>query len=711
MTQPPELDRVLFGSAYYHEYQPSPRLDTDLDLMIEAGFSTIRVGESVWSTWEPEDGTFNLDWLAPVLDGAQRRGINVILGTPTYAVPPWLARRYPEIAAEVETGKRQPWGGRQEVDYTHAAFKFHAERIIRKIISRYADHPAVIGVQLDNEPGLMTFHNHGVFERFVDELRNTYGTVEALNDAWGLVYWSHRLGTWADLWKPDGNYQPQYDLAWRRYQARLTTEFISWQAAIVREYLRADQFVMTDIAFDRPAIEDAVITKALDVTVGNPYYTMQDAFLVPESGESAQGQFMSVGAWSLFFAADRMRAAKQAPFLITETNAGAIGGPSSNFPAYDGQWRQAAWAFVARGAEMIQYWHWHTNHFGAETYWVGILPHDQQPGRVYQEISRLGDDFRVAGSRVVGLRPDAHVGLLYSSRSKWAMASQGALPVPGSTPGWSENVDERSYHRIFQAFYRGTFGAGVSARIIHDVQIMSPDGDRLLDPAAVAGDLPVLVVAGLLIADDNLLAWLGDYAAAGGHLVIGPRTGYGDTEGRARTDVKPALLAAAAGVRYQEFSNLGQPISVAASTDAIRLSDTATATGWVDQLIPEGAETVINYQHPHFGRFPAVVTSEHGDGRITTVGTVPNLALATDLIRWLVPAGTAENWGPLPESVTVHSATNRAGERIHVLHNWNWTPQRIRLPQPMTDVLATDDRPIAELDLDAWDVRVMARSS
>ena len=89
---------VLFGAAYYHEYQPYDRLKTDLDLMAEAHFSVIRVGESVWSTWEPENGRFDLDWLQPVLDGAQARGISVILGTPTYAVPPWLARLYPEIA-------------------------------------------------------------------------------------------------------------------------------------------------------------------------------------------------------------------------------------------------------------------------------------------------------------------------------------------------------------------------------------------------------------------------------------------------------------------------------------------------------------------------------------------------------------------------------------------------------------------------------------
>jgi hypothetical protein len=121
----PELpERVLFGTAYYPEYQPDRPPAADLDLMTAAHFTVIRVGESVWSTWEPEDGRFDLDWLQPVLDGAHERGIGVVLGTPTYAVPPWLARRYPEIAGELRTGERIGWGGRQEVDYTHAPSGF-----------------------------------------------------------------------------------------------------------------------------------------------------------------------------------------------------------------------------------------------------------------------------------------------------------------------------------------------------------------------------------------------------------------------------------------------------------------------------------------------------------------------------------------------------------------------------------------------------------
>lgn len=722
MRSPGTRDRILFGASYYLEYQPEPRLTTDLDLMAEAGFTTIRVGESVWSTWEPEDGRFELDWLQPVLDGAHERGIAVVIGTPTYAVPPWLARRYPEIAGETKSGQRAPWGARQEIDYTHPAFKFHAERIIRKVVGRYVDHPAVIGIQVDNEPGGMYFHNHGVFQRFVDELRHSYGTVDALNEAWGLVYWSHRLSTWADLWLPDGNTSPQYDLAWRRFQARLTTEFVNWQADIVREYVRDDQMVMTDLAFDRPAVEEAVASKGFDITAGNPYYLMQDGFAVPDvSAAVDQAGWATSGAWDLFFAADRMRAAKQAPFLVTETNGGAVGGPARNAPAYDGQWRQAAWALVARGAEMIQYWHWHTNHFGNETYWIGLLPHDQQPGRPYREISRLGEDFRKAGSRVLDLQPDAQVTYLYSTHSKWALIDQAPLSTrkrgserePASAHYshriWlEEEMDSASYHRIFQAFYRGSFDARVGARIVHDSQVVGAHGDHLREPEEFATENPVLVVVGLLVADDALLEWLRAYAGAGGHLVLGPRTAYGDLEGRARIDVKPALLSDAAGVRYQEFSNLAQALPVQAAGEGWDLTADAAATHWVDMLLTEGATPQVTYVHPHFGDYPAVVTHDHGDGRITTVGTVPNPAMAASLTRWLAPASETSSWAGLAESVTVSSATNRGGERVHIVHNWSWEPQKVTLPTAMEDMVGDGDaKPLASIDLTAWDVRIL----
>ena len=313
-----------------------------------------------------------------------------------------------------------------------------------------------------------------------------------------------------------------------------------------------------------------------------------------------------------------------------------------------------------------------------------------------------------AGAEVVGLRPDAQVGLLYSARSKWGLAFQASFPARGiAFVGSLADIDQRSYHRIFEAFYRGTFAAGVAARMLHDEQLGGPDG---LAPADVAAELPVLIVPGLLVADDTLLDWLRDYAAAGGHLVIGPRTAYGDAEGRARTDVKPGRLAEAAGVRYQEFSNLEGEIGVVSETDGFDPSDGSAATDWVDGLISEGSKVVLGYQHPHFGQFPAVVSTEYQGGRITTVGTLPNETLAADLVRWLVPPAT---WPGLPESVTVHSATNAAGRRIHVVHNWSWESTQIELPEPLTDLLSDaaeagePAEPSSTLDLGPWDVRVL----
>jgi beta-galactosidase len=692
---------VLFGAAYYHEYQPYERLKTDLDLMSDARFTVIRVGESVWSTWEPENGRFDLDWLQPILDGAHERGIAVLLGTPTYAVPPWLARHYPEIAGERATGQRIPWGARQEVDFTHPAFRFHAERVIRRIMARYAEHPAVIGFQVDNEPGPELLHNRGVFQRFVDRLRYTYGDVETLNTAWGLVYWSHRLSTWEDLWTPDGNVQPQYQLAWRRFQAEQTTEFISWQADIVREYARPEQFVTTCLSYGRPTVDDAALTSRLDVTAGNPYYAMQDGLELPDPGNPPQ-DWTSTGTWALYLSADRMFSSRQEPFLVTETNAQSIGYPWNNRPAYDGQWRQAAWALVSRGATMIEYWHWHTLHFGAETYWGGVLPHSGRPGRTYRELASLGAELEAAGEVVAGAIPDADVAMVYSLPSKWLMQAFPPLAQEHGEP------DAQAYHGLFDPFYRGAFDAGLQVRILHAGQL----ADESHRAADVARRHPVVVVAGLYIADDATLEWFAAYAAAGGHLVIGPRTAYADEEARARAEAQPAQLAEAAGVWYDEFSNLTGTMPVRATPGStLELPHGAAATRWVDGLQVDGAEALAGYEHPHFGRWSAITTRAHRRGRITYVGTVPNSDLAAALFRWLVPAPAGGHWRNKPTTITATGATARDGRRLRFVHNWSWDSATFTLPVAVHDLLLRSDHHAGdELALGAWDVRVLVES-
>jgi beta-galactosidase len=684
-------DRILFGAAFYDEYRVHGTLERDLDLMAEAGFSVIRVGESVWSTWEPEPDRFELDWLEPVLDGARERGISVILGTPTYAVPAWLRTAHPEIAAEGATGIRVPWGYRQEIDYTHPAFRDRAERVIRAIVARYADHPAVIGFQVDNEPGPHLLHNEGVFAGFLDHLRAEYGTLEELNERWGLVFWSNRLTDWRQLWRPDGNSSPQYQVEWRRYQAKVVADFIHWQARIVREYASEHQFVTTCISYERPAVDDVALTRGLDIAAGNPYYKMQDALRLGVEVPRPE-IWWSSGVWGLYEQADRMFSSTQSRFLVTETNAQSIGQSHwQNHPPYPGQIALAAFALVARGARMVEYWQWQTLHYGIETYWGGVLPHSGRPGRIYGEIAALGARLRDLGPRLEGFVPDADVALLYSLDTKWSYEFYPPLATADGGP------DRHSYLAVFDRYYRAAFERGAQSRIVHVEQFVEQDAI-----AAVAA-YGTLIVPSLYVASDRALDALVAYAEAGGHLIVGIRTGYGDELARARAEVAPARIGGPAGVHYDEYSTLDSPVALRA--DAIDLGDDAYATAWADRLEIDDAEVLARYAAGIYAGEAAMTTREVGAGRITYVGTVPSLSGGTALLRWAVPRAVADAWH-VDATVTVTSGSSRAG---HVWFVSNWSPDAASATSSV-DLIDADGRPISAgtpIVLDPWAVFVL----
>jgi beta-galactosidase len=220
----------------------------------------------------------------------------------------------------------------------------------------------------------------------------------------------------------------------------------------------------------------------------------------------------------------------------------------------------------------------------------------------------------------------------------------------------------------------------------------------------------VLVVPGLYVADDVLLDVLDAYARAGGHLVLGFRSGYADDEARARAEVMPGRLREAVGASYAEYTNLAAPVPLRAGTnDGFVLPEGAAATAWADALVPEGAETLMGYEHPHLGRWAAATTRAHGRGRVTYVGTLPDRALAVALARWL--RVTPDAWADRPETITVTSARNPAGGTVRFVTNWSWEPKSLALPVAAQDLLSgTELRRGAELDLGAWDVRVLLES-
>ncbi|MDH4196732.1 MAG: beta-galactosidase, partial [Candidatus Aminicenantes bacterium] len=251
-----DFETILYGASYYLEYMPYDRLEKDVELMKRVGFSFIRVGESTWGVLEPEDGTFDFAWLERVLDKMHEAGIRVILGTPTYSIPAWLFKKHPEIQVKPLGQPRYTYGLRQMSDLTHPVYRRYAERIIRRLVGRFRDHPAVIGYQLDNETHPSGTADRHVQASFRDYLKGLFKTPEALNKAWGLNYWGQRVNSFEEVPPRDGILNPGHKLEWERFQQKIAADFLAWQTSIVRELRRPGQFITHDFVGGLPSDVD-----------------------------------------------------------------------------------------------------------------------------------------------------------------------------------------------------------------------------------------------------------------------------------------------------------------------------------------------------------------------------------------------------------------------------------------------------------------------
>ncbi|NTW41485.1 MAG: beta-galactosidase, partial [Cellulomonadaceae bacterium] len=302
------------------------------------------------------------------------------------------------------------------------------------------------------------------------------------------------------------------------------------------------------------------------------------------------------------------------------------------------------------------------------------------------------------GQDLTGYTPDADVLLLWSNPSRYALQ----FSPPFTTGG---HPDPAAFERIFDTYYGGVIDSGRQARVMHLEQATA------LGAAEVARQFPVMVAAGLYVTTDDELAFLRDYAENGGHLVLGVRTGYADAEGRARVEVAPPGLTGPAGVRYEEFSNLEQPLAIRATGD-LTLAAGASALAWVDGLVPDGAQVLAGYDHPRFGDFAAVVTNPSGTGRVTTVGCLPDRALAADLMRWAAPPAVADALAhEVPASVSVASGTNADGRRVWFAFNWGWAEQSLTLACDVREPGGDHLEAGAAVVLGPWGCRVLMAAS
>ena len=648
-------EKLYYGAAYYDEYMPTSRVDEDMRLMKDAGMNVIRIAESTWSTWEPREGEFDFTSLHRMLRGAKKYGIDVIVGTPTYAIPPWLARKYPDILAETHSGPSR-YGHRQNMDITHPGYRFHCERIIRRLMEEVQQYDHVIGFQLDNETKPYDTCGSRAQQLFRQWLMDKFGTVENLNRAFGLAYWSNSLGSWEDLPDVRGTINNSLAAEYEAFQRNLVTEFLLWQRSIVDEYRREDQFVTHNFDYEWRDYSHALQPDADQFRAARAV-TVAGCDIYHPTASHLTGAEISFGG-------DLARGLKGGEnFFVLETQAQ---GPVGRLP-WPGQLRLQAFAHIANGANMVEYWHWHSIHNAIECHWKGVLSHDFTPGVVYQEAKTIGADFARLSPRLKNLQRRSDVAFLVSNRSLTGLKHSYAFAGP-------------NYGDILRWLYDSFFRLNVSVDILDDT-------------ARDFSGYKLVVTPGLYCGSDALLEALREYVRGGGQLLSSFRSFFCDENLKIRTACQPGGLTDVFGMTYDNFT-------VPEEVPGVRQ--------WMELLRPEeGTQVLLGYDHPAYAPYAAATWHPYGSGSAAYIAAMLESPALDALLERLLPK-MGIRLLPCRWPLIVKEGMNDAGERIRFLLNYSNQPQTWQADRGCRELLS--DKPLSpgeSLPLPPWGAAVI----
>lgn len=584
------MKKLLYGAAYYDEYMPYDRLQQDVAMMKKAGINTVRIAESTWSTCEPQEGVFDFSHVERVMDAMEEAGINVIIGTPTYAIPTWMVKSHPDVMAETVKG-RGIYGARQIMDITHPVYRFYAERVIRKLMECTAHRKCVIGFQVDNETKYYGTAGKNVQEKFVKYLRKKFNNdLDAMNHEFGLDYWSNRINAWEDFPDVRGTINGSLGAEFEKFQRTLVDEFLSWQADIVNEYRREDQFITHNFDFEwrgysygvQPDVNHYHAAKALTIAGTDIYHPTQDDLTGAE----------------IAFGGDMTRSLKRDNYLVLETEAQGYPG----WTPYKGQLRLQAYSHLANGANSVMYWHWHSIHNSFETYWRGLLSHDMQENAPYREACIIGNEFSRLGSHLVNLKKKNEVAILVSNEALTALKWFGIEATAAGNHGIG-------YNDVVRWLYDTLFKMNVECDFVW------PESDNLDQYKAI-------FVPALYAAPDGLLEKLKQYTANGGTLVATFKTAFANENVKVSHEMQPHILSNCFGISYQQFTfpkNTGLSGSIINGT-AKDSDEKAEAKVFMELLMPQEAEVLASYDHYNWKEYAAITKNHYGKGTAIYIG-------------------------------------------------------------------------------------------
>ena len=640
------MKKLLYGAAYYDEYMPYDRLQQDVAMMKKAGINTVRIAESTWSTCEPQEGVFDFSHVERVMDAMEEAGINVIIGTPTYAIPTWMVKSHPDVMAETVKG-RGIYGARQIMDITHPVYRFYAERVIRKLMECTAHRKCVIGFQVDNETKYYGTAGKNVQEKFVKYLRKKFNNdLDAMNYEFGLDYWSNRINAWEDFPDVRGTINGSLGAEFEKFQRTLVDEFLSWQADIVNEYRREDQFITHNFDFEwrgysygvQPDVNHYHAAKALTIAGTDIYHPTQDDLTGAE----------------IAFGGDMTRSLKRDNYLVLETEAQGYPG----WTPYKGQLRLQAYSHLASGANSVMYWHWHSIHNSFETYWRGLLSHDMQENAPYREACIIGNEFSRLGSHLVNLKKKNDVAILVSNEALTALKWFGIEATAAGDNGIG-------YNDVVRWLYDALFKMNIECDFVW------PESDNLDQYKAI-------FVPALYAAPDELLEKLKQYTANGGTLVATFKTAFANENVKVSHEMQPHILSNCFGISYQQFTfpkNTGLSGSIINGI-AKGADEEAEAKVFMELLMPQEAEVLASYDHYNWKEYAAITKNHYRKGTAIYIGCMTDDNTLKAVLTEAFNSAEVE----IPEyswPVIVRKGTNDLGKCVRYILNYSVEEQNV----------------------------------
>jgi beta-galactosidase len=657
--------KFIYGADYYPEVWPESQWEKDAQMMQEAGINFVRMGEFAWVKFEPQEGHFDFDWMDRVLKILNAHGIKAVLGTPTAGPPAWLYAKYPDIAVMDAYGVRYRFGSRRNYCLHNAQFRAATTRIVTAMAEHYKNHPGVIGWQIDNELSDPKCYDPVSQSAFQSWCQRKYQTLDALNAAWGTIFWGHTYHAWKEIPLPwntlFATYNPSLVLDFARFQSDSTHDYLDFQAAILRRIAPHQPLTENEMGmFQETNWYD--LNRSLDFVSWDNYPMMYKDL----------AQYTVPG-----LAHDVMRGSMDNQNFMMMEQEGGLGG----WATYIGHQSPAAlyrvWDYqaIAHGADGICYFRWRTSRYGTEQYWEGILDQDSYRNSRYSIVQKTGKELQQLAPLIHGSTVVSPVAVLNSPDSRWALQNQ---------PG----VDDFQYDQQMQDYYDAFRRAGVN------VDVAFPPSDL--------SNYRIVVAPAVFVSDQALVDKLHAFVQNGGTLILTFRSGVKDEHNVVTDQTLPGPFADLAGVAIHEFDpQINEDQEIVGWGDA-----RFPARCWSDILDPTTAKVLATYGKGYYAGKAALTVNEFGKGRVYYVGTESKSPLFYDRLIGMAARHSAVSLNAkIPAGVEV-ATRQKAGKEITFIMNYTGETQTVPLGRIYKNALTGQTEPM-DVQVPAYDIKVL----